>query len=251
MHGARQTRSPGRATPSRFGSKGRRRRVQAPPPAPVLSGPVSAWRPPPSFDEYRVLDLIGRGGMGEVYSAEDTILERQVAVKVISGIDPDPASMERFMLEARAAARLQHPNVLSVYRVGELDGRPYLISELIRGKTLDEIEVPMPWERALELGVGLSRGLAAAHRRGVLHRDIKPSNAILTDEGEVKLLDFGLAKLLDAGAPPSAAAAPGARGAVVRGCRAGTRARCRAPRPRGATLVSICAPAVAADADDG
>jgi serine/threonine protein kinase len=207
------------------------------PPAPVLSGPVSAWRPPPSFDEYRILELIGRGGMGEVYSAEDTILERQVAVKVISGIDPDPASRERFIQEARAAARLQHPNVLSVYRVGELEGRPYLISELIRGKTLAEVERPMPWERALELGVGLARGLSAAHRRGVLHRDIKPSNAILTDEGEVKLLDFGLAKLLDAASPPSAAPVP-------RSPQAGVGAPRSLPggAVRGATLVSICAP---------
>ncbi len=173
------------------------------PAVPVLSGPVSAWRPPPVFDEYRVIQQVGRGGMGEVYRAHDEILDRPVAVKVISGIDPDPAARDRFMLEARAAARLQHPNVLTVYRVGELSGRPYLITEFIHGKTLDEAKTPMPWRRVLTLGVGLARGLAAAHRRNVLHRDIKPSNAILTDDGEVKLLDFGLAKLLDGGAPPA------------------------------------------------
>ena len=175
----------------------------AAPGAALQSGPMSGWRPPPTFDEYRLIQLVGRGGMGEVYLAHDEILDRQVAVKLISGIDPDPAARDRFMLEARAAARLQHPNVLTIYRVGELDGRPYLITEFIHGKTLDELPKPVPWKRALELGVGLARGLAAAHRRGVLHRDIKPSNAILTDDGEVKLLDFGLAKLLDGGVPPS------------------------------------------------
>ncbi|APR83879.1 Hypothetical protein A7982_09228 [Minicystis rosea] len=172
-------------------------------PEDVISGPISVWRPPPSLDEYRLIQLVGRGGMGEVYLAHDEILDRSVAVKLISGIDPDPASKDRFLLEARAAARLQHPNVLTVYRVGELEGRPYLITEFIHGKGLDEVDKPLPWRRVLELGVGLSRGLAAAHRRGVLHRDIKPGNAILTDDGEVKLLDFGLAKLLDGGVPPA------------------------------------------------
>jgi serine/threonine protein kinase/formylglycine-generating enzyme required for sulfatase activity len=167
---------------------------------PAVSGPVPVWSPPPIIDEYRLLRLVGQGGMGDVWLAHDEILDRNVAVKLISGIDPEPEARERFLLEARAAARLQHPNVLTVYRVSEIDGRPYLITEFIRGKTLDELEKPIPWNRALELGVGLSRGLGAAHRRGVLHRDIKPGNAILTDDGEVKLLDFGLAKLLD-GAP--------------------------------------------------
>jgi serine/threonine protein kinase/formylglycine-generating enzyme required for sulfatase activity len=196
------------APPSGTAQTERPPRSVAPPSAavpgvPIQSGPMSAWRPPPVFDEYRLIELVGRGGMGEVYLAHDEILDRQVAVKVISGIDPDPAARDRFMLEARAAARLQHPNVLTIYRVGELDGRPYLITEFIRGKTLDRLAKPVPWRRALSLGVGLSRGLAAAHRRGVLHRDIKPGNAILPDEGEVKLLDFGLAKLLDGSAPPA------------------------------------------------
>jgi serine/threonine protein kinase/formylglycine-generating enzyme required for sulfatase activity len=182
-------------------------------PAPQQSGPISAWRPPPALDEYRLIQLVGRGGMGEVYLAHDEILDRPVAVKLISGIDPDPSARERFLLEARAAARLQHPNVLTVYRVGELDGRPYLITEFIRGQGLDEVPKPLAWDRVLALGIGLARGLAAAHRRGVLHRDIKPGNAILTEEGEVKLLDFGLAKLLD-GAPPPARRASFAVGAA-------------------------------------
>lgn len=181
----------------------------APHAPPVISGPISAWRPPSSLDEYRLIQLVGRGGMGEVYLAHDEILDRHVAVKLISGIDPEPAARDRFLLEARAAARLSHPNVLTVYRVGELEGRPFLITEFIHGKSLDEIDKPLSWRQVLTLGVGLARGLAAAHRRGVLHRDIKPSNAILKDDGEVKLLDFGLAKLLDGGPPPATRRSPG------------------------------------------
>src|ERR1700734_3788516 len=98
------------------------------PPAPLRSGPVSVWRPPPDIEEYHLIERVGRGGMGEVYRAHDAILDRPVAVKLISDIDPDPAARDRFMQEARAAARLSHPNVLTVYRVGEVDGRPYLIT---------------------------------------------------------------------------------------------------------------------------
>src|SRR5262249_12611989 len=147
----------------------------------------------------RLLWQLGRGGMGEVYLGHDTLLDRPVAIKFISAIDPDALMREQFLTEARAAARLQHPNVVTVYRVGEIDGRPYIISEFVRGQNLDHIKLPMPWTRALELSIGLSRGLAAAHRRGVLHRDIKPGNVILPADGEVKLLDFGLAKFVEAG----------------------------------------------------
>lgn len=164
--------------------------------APGARNTVFRWSPPETFDEYRLVEHIGRGGMGDVYLAHDKILDRPVAVKFISALEPDAVARERFLVEARAAARLQHPNVLTIYRVGELDDRPFIISEFIHGRGLDKLEKPMPWERALELGKGLARGLAAAHRRGVLHRDIKPGNAIVTDDGEVKLLDFGLAKLL-------------------------------------------------------
>jgi eukaryotic-like serine/threonine-protein kinase len=180
--------------------------------------PGTSFRPPPSFDEYRLVELLGRGGMGEVYLAYDKILDRPVAVKFISGLEPSQIARERFLVEARAAARLQHPNVVTIYRVGELGDRPFIISEFVHGKSLDTLPKPMDSARALELGKGLSRGLAAAHRRNVLHRDIKPANAILTDDGEVKLLDFGLAKLLDSSlhGGDTASAAPAERAPAER-----------------------------------
>jgi serine/threonine protein kinase/formylglycine-generating enzyme required for sulfatase activity len=156
---------------------------------------MELFTPPREFDGYKLMKLLGKGGMGAVYLALDTQLDRPVAVKFIL-TDDDPSARRRFMVEARAAARLQHPNVVSIYRVGETNRMPYIVSELIRGKALDEIELPVTYAHALKIGIGVARGLSAAHRRGVIHRDIKPANAILSDDGEVKLLDFGIAKLM-------------------------------------------------------
>jgi len=165
----------------------------------VKVGTVQHWSPPKAFDEYRLLWPLGRGGMGAVYLGHDMLLDRAVAIKFISSINPDAVSREQFLTEARAAARLQHPNVVTVYRVGEIEGRPYIIQEYIRGQSLERAKKPFPWQQVLDLAIGLSRGLAAAHRRGVLHRDLKPGNVMLpSDGGGAKLLDFGLAKLLDA-----------------------------------------------------
>ncbi|WIG94947.1 SUMF1/EgtB/PvdO family nonheme iron enzyme [Myxococcus sp. SDU36] len=153
--------------------------------------------PPAEFEEYRLLRPLGHGAMGQVFLAQDTLLDRQVAVKFIAtaqGRLPDAAARARFFQEARAIARLQHPNVVAIHRVGEVRGQPYLVSELIRGAPLDRLQRPVDAPLALALGLGLARGLAAAHRRGILHRDIKPANAILSEDGEVKLLDFGLAE---------------------------------------------------------
>ncbi|WP_433926463.1 SUMF1/EgtB/PvdO family nonheme iron enzyme [Sorangium cellulosum] len=177
-----------------------------------------AWSPPDEFEEYRVLRPLGRGAMGQVYLAEDRLLDRLVAVKFIAAESPSEAARQRFFAEARAVARLSHPNVVAVHRFGEVRRRPFLVSEYVRGAGLDRLDRPLPWAEALSIGVGLARGLAAAHRRGVLHRDIKPANAVLSHEGDVKLLDFGLAKLLpgpEGGAAhrPPATAEGGAAGA--------------------------------------
>jgi serine/threonine protein kinase len=136
--------------------------------------------------------------MGEVHLAHDTILDRPVAVKFISASDPDPEAKRRFMVEARAIARLQHPNVVSIYRVGEVDNHPYLVSEFVQGRGLDTLPLPISCEEVLRMGTEIAYALAAAHQRGVVHRDIKPGNAILAEDGGVKLLDFGIAKLLTA-----------------------------------------------------
>lgn len=172
----------------------------------MSSDPPTTWQPPATFGEYRLLQPLGRGAMGEVYLAHDTVLDRLVAVKFIAGVAPDEVQRERFRTEARAIARVQHPNVVGIHRVGEVRDRPYLVSEFLRGESLDRLARPVPWTRVRELGVGLAKGLSAAHRQGVLHRDLKPANALLTEDGQVKLLDFGVAKLLDVALAPIAPA---------------------------------------------
>lgn len=155
--------------------------------------PKPSYTPPESLDEYRIVRLLGTGAMGYVYLAEDTLLDRPVAVKLIAQRRPDDAARRRFLAEARALARLQHPNVVAVHRAGEVDGHPYLVTELVRGKPLSELPRSLPVEQVIAIGLDLARGLAAAHRKGILHRDIKPANAILADDGDAKLIDFGLA----------------------------------------------------------
>jgi hypothetical protein len=166
----------------------------------IAEEPGLPWTPPDVFDEFRLERMLGRGGMGVVYLAHDTSLDRRVAVKFIASPQPEPWVRAYFETEARAIARLQHPNVVTVFRVGEAGGHPYIVSEYVVGQSLAELPLPVPWRRVLSLGVGLARGLAAAHRQGVLHRDLKPSNALLTGSGEVKLLDFGLAERFEPGA---------------------------------------------------
>ncbi len=157
------------------------------------------FRPPDEFDDYVNVRSLRGGGMGQVYLAEDALLARPVAIKFMAGDDPDPAERQRFLIEARAAARIHHPNVVAVYRVGELGDRPYIVSELVRGQTLAELGGPMPSTAVLAIALELGRGLAASHRSGVVHGDVAPANAIVGDDGVAKLCDFGLARVVHDG----------------------------------------------------
>lgn len=146
-----------------------------------------------TIDEFQLVRRLGRGGMGEVWLARDTLLERDVAIKFGLGAMTDEARL-RFLIEARAVARLHHPNILAVHHAGELRDQPFLVTELLRGKSLDALG-RLPPEQVVAIGLDLARALTAAHAAGVLHRDIKPANAFLCDDGTAKLLDFGLAQL--------------------------------------------------------
>jgi serine/threonine protein kinase/formylglycine-generating enzyme required for sulfatase activity len=163
---------------------------------PSLRMTDSDWTPPEEFEEYRLIRRLGRGAMGEVYLAHDALLDRAVAVKFVRAAK-DPAARPRLFNEARAIAKLQHPNVVAIYRIGEAADHPYLVSEYVRGRPLDQLDRPAQSRQVLEIALDLTRGLAAAHRCGVLHRDVKPANAILTSEGSAKLLDFGVAAIVD------------------------------------------------------
>jgi serine/threonine protein kinase/Tol biopolymer transport system component len=148
---------------------------------------------------YEIIAPLGAGGMGEVYRARDPQLGRDVAIKVLpSSLSRDPDRLRRFEQEARAAAALNHPNILAVYQLGTHEGSPYLVSELLEGSTLREqlLRGPLPIRKAVDYGIQTARGLAAAHEKGIVHRDLKPENLFVTKDGRIKILDFGLAKLI-------------------------------------------------------
>jgi serine/threonine protein kinase len=147
---------------------------------------------------YEILLPLGAGGMGEVYRARDTRLERDVALKVLpEAFARDAERTARFEREARAVAALNHPNILAIYDIGSHQGVPFLVTELLEGETLRErlSSGPLPVRKALDVAEQAARGVAAAHERGIIHRDLKPANIFLTHDGRVKVLDFGLAKL--------------------------------------------------------
>jgi serine/threonine protein kinase len=155
--------------------------------------------PGTKLDGYEVLGLLGAGGMGEVYRARDPVLKREVAIKVLpSFVSRDPDRLRRFEQEAQAAAALNHPNILAVHQFGTFEGAPYLVSELLEGDTLrQQLERgPLSVRKAIDYGVQIAHGLAAAHDKGIVHRDLKPENLFVTKDGRIKILDFGLAKLM-------------------------------------------------------
>jgi eukaryotic-like serine/threonine-protein kinase len=148
---------------------------------------------------YEIIAPIGAGGMGEVYRAHDPQLGRDVAIKILpSSLSRDPDRLRRFEQEARAAAALNHPNILAVYQFGSYEGAPYLVSELLEGVTLRDqlLRGPLPVRKAVDYSIQTACGLAAAHEKGIVHRDLKPENLFLTKDGRIKILDFGLAKLI-------------------------------------------------------
>jgi TolB-like protein/Tfp pilus assembly protein PilF len=156
-------------------------------------------------DHYRILSWLGAGGMGEVYVAEDATLGRRVAIKVLPGaFTADASRLRRFTDEARAASALNHPNIVTVYGVGDVNGRPYIASELVEGETLRArlANGPLPRDQALTIVRQLASALEAAHAAGIVHRDVKPENVMLRPDGYVKLLDFGVAKLAGSGVLP-------------------------------------------------
>jgi serine/threonine protein kinase len=147
---------------------------------------------------YEILSLLGAGGMGEVYRARDTALGRDVALKILRpGAVQDADRLRRFRQEAQAAAALNHPNIMAIYFVGEQDGTPYIVSELLEGESLREsLRVgALPARKSMDFALQVAAGLAAAHEKGIIHRDLKPENIFITKEGRAKILDFGLAKL--------------------------------------------------------
>jgi serine/threonine-protein kinase len=150
------------------------------------------------LDHYQIFSLLGAGGMGEVYRARDTRLDREVAIKVLPAhLARDSEALARFQREARAVAALSHPNILAIHDFGTDQGISYAVTELLEGETLREClrRSPLPWRKAVEIGIGVADGLSAAHAKGIIHRDLKPENIFLTTDGQVKILDFGLARV--------------------------------------------------------
>ena len=153
---------------------------------------------------YKILSLLGAGGMGEVYRARDMKLEREVAIKVLPAeFTQDPKRVARFQREAKLLASLNHPNIAAIHGLEESDGLEFLVLELVEGKTLAKrlVKGPMPVEEALEVCRQIAEGVEAAHEKGVIHRDLKPANVKVTPEGKVKILDFGLAKVFEGEIP--------------------------------------------------
>ncbi len=171
----------------------------------AITRPVSSLDPGRRLGRHEIRGWLGAGGMGEVYRAFDTRLRREVAIKVLGRhIQTRPGALQRFEKEARAASALNHPNIATVYDIGEEDSLPYIVMELVEGESLRRmLSRPWPLELMLDVGTQIAEGLVAAHERDIVHRDLKPENVLLNGERVAKIVDFGLAEFgLDAPAEP-------------------------------------------------
>lgn len=199
------------------------------------------FAPNTSIGHYEVISLLGKGGMGEVYLASDSRLDRKVAIKFLSEeFSSDSDKLNRFIREAKSASALNHPNILTVFEVGEFEGSNYIVTEHIVGRTLNSVlkSEPQTLSKTIDFAIQISSALAAAHDAGIIHRDIKSGNVMVRDDGIVKLLDFGLAKLT---APPQheeadLEAATIAQSATLPGMLLGTPSYMSPEQARGQTL---------------
>src|SRR6187549_356348 len=158
-----------------------------------------------TLSHYRIVSKIGEGGMGEVYLAQDTKLDRKVALKILpADFGADDSRMSRFIREAKSVSALNHPNILTIHEIGEDSSQHYIATEFIAGKTLRELMQagPLPLLQSVEIACQIGAALNAAHQTGIIHRDIKPENVMVRADGLVKVLDFGLAKLTGGSSDP-------------------------------------------------